>query len=93
MANFSNSECWSSEKPLEFGHMMGVWWLVRGITFTLMGAGLIINCVLGLMRRDGVYNAESANIMFWSQVLGIAVGAAAFLWGLKSVGMFRIVGL
>jgi hypothetical protein len=42
----------------------------------LFGAGLVINCVLGLVRRDGIYDASSERIMNLSQYLGVIIGLA-----------------
>ena len=40
----------------------------------VIGIGLIYNCLDGLLRREGMYDRESTNMMVLSQWLGIFLG-------------------
>ena len=46
----------------------------------LFCALIAINCILGLIRRDGMYNRRSTRIMVWAQILGIIWGFATIAW-------------
>ncbi len=65
----------------------------RGLSFSLLlillGIGLIIGCIRGLLNREGMYDSESTNIMFWSQILGIVIGVVLVAWGF---GLFNSFG-
>ena len=65
----------------------------RGFGFSLLiillGIGLVIGCIRGLMNREGMYDSESTNIMFWSQILGILIGVGLVAWGF---GIFNSFG-
>jgi hypothetical protein len=54
----------------------------------VLGIALIYNCAQGLRSREGMYDGESTNIMFWAQLLGILAGIAMIAWGLN---MARLV--
>ena len=58
-------------------------WHGFGIVFELVfGAGLFYNCLAGLLKREWVYDAQSSQMMFWSQLVGMAIGAALILHAL-----------
>jgi hypothetical protein len=48
-----------------------------GFTFEIiLGVGLVWNCLAGLLKREWMYDAQSTEMMFWSQLAGILIGAA-----------------
>jgi hypothetical protein len=48
----------------------------------IVGPGLILGCGRGLFSGEGKWDAESARIMQWSNVVGILIGAALLCSGL-----------
>lgn len=67
-----------------YGRATGLAWLL-----TLGGIGLAWSCLLGIVRREEVYDAESASMMFWSQLLGIVIGLGLCAWGVSLLTLLQ----
>jgi hypothetical protein len=51
----------------------------------IFGFALLWNCLAALLRREDMYNQESAKIMHWSLFAGMLFGAALVVHGLCMV--------
>jgi len=68
--------------------MFWIIWLVVRILEVIVGAGVIVNCIRGLLTQEWVYDEESSKMMNASQLVGLLVGAALIAHG---SGLWRLV--